>query len=40
MGVYLGVDLHTRTQTVCWCDTADGEIQQRKLDHQGGFELL
>src|SRR5215471_14636979 len=34
MSVYLGVDFHARTQTVCWCDTADGLIQQRTLDHQ------
>ncbi len=34
MPVYLGVDLHVRTQTVCWCDTADGEIHQRTLDHR------
>jgi len=34
MSVYLGVDFHTRTQTVCWCDTADGLIRQRILDHQ------
>lgn len=34
MPVYLGVDLHVRTQTVCWCDTADGVIRQRVLDHQ------
>ncbi len=33
MTVYIGVDLHVRTQTVCWCDTADGEIHQRTLDH-------
>ena len=34
MGLYLGVDFHARTQTVCWCDTADGVIQQRTLDHR------
>jgi len=34
MSVYIGVDFHTRTQTVCWCDTADGVIHQRTLDHQ------
>ncbi len=34
MGVYLGVDFHTRSQTVCWCDTADGVIEQRTLDHR------
>jgi transposase len=34
MSVYLGVDFHARTQTVCWCDTSDGLIQHRTLDHQ------
>ncbi len=34
MGVYIGVDFHARTQTVCWCDPVDGEIHQRTLDHQ------
>lgn len=34
MPVYIGVDFHTRTQTVCWCDTADGQIQERELDHE------
>ena len=34
MPVYVGVDFHVRTQTVCWCDTADGVIYQRMLDHQ------
>lgn len=33
MAVYIGVDLHVRTQTVCWMDTADGEIHQHTLDH-------
>jgi len=28
MSVYLGVDFHARTQTVCWCDTADGLIHE------------
>ncbi len=35
MAVYLGVDLHVRQQTVCWCSTADGAIQERTLDHGG-----
>jgi transposase len=26
--------LHVRTQTVCWCDTASGEQQERMLDHE------
>ncbi len=34
MGVYIGVDFHVRSQTVSWCDTAEGEIHQRRLDHQ------
>lgn len=34
MPVYVGVDFHARTQAVCWCDTATGEIQERTLDHQ------
>jgi len=34
MPVYLGVDFHARTQTVCWCDTEDGVIHQRTLDHE------
>ena len=34
MSVYLGVDFHARTQTVCWCDTADGLVHQHTLDHQ------
>jgi transposase len=32
--LYLGVDLHVRTQLVCWMNTADGEEHQRELDHQ------
>jgi transposase len=34
MAVYIGVDLHTRTQMVCWCDTADGEIHEQELEHE------
>ena len=34
MPVYVGVDFHVKTQTVCWVDTADGEIHQQTLDHQ------
>src|SRR3989442_14271451 len=33
MAVYIGVDLHVRTETVCWMNTADGEIHQHTLDH-------
>src|ERR1700719_1829343 len=31
--LYLGVDLHVRTQMVCWMDAANGELHQRELDH-------
>ena len=34
MPVYVGVDFHVKTQTVCWMDTADGEIHRQTLDHQ------
>ena len=34
MRVYIGVDLHVRTQSVCWCDTTTGEEQERMLDHE------
>jgi transposase len=34
MGVYIGVDLHVRTQTVCWVDTADDKEHQVTLDHE------
>ena len=34
MAVYIGVDLHVRTQTVCWVDTADGEEHEITLDHE------
>ena len=34
MPVYIAVDFHARSQTVCWCDTANGEIHLRTLDHQ------
>src|SRR5260370_1806476 len=34
MAVYIGVDLHVRTQTVCWVNTSDGEEHEVTLDHQ------
>jgi len=34
MTVYCGVDFHARLQTVSYCDTADGEVCQRDLNHQ------
>jgi transposase len=33
--MYIGVDLRARTQIVCWCDTADGNVNQEALHHQG-----
>lgn len=33
MAIYCGVDFHARQQTVCYCDTADGEIRLAELDH-------
>jgi transposase len=35
MTIYCGVDFHTRQQTVCYCDTANGEIHLKELDHKG-----
>jgi transposase len=35
MTVYIGVDLHVGSETVCWTDTDSGETSERKLDHQG-----
>ena len=34
MAIYCGVDFHARQQTVCYCDTADGETRLAELDHQ------
>ena len=34
MAIYCGVDFHARQQTICYCDTADGEIHLKELDHQ------
>ena len=34
MTIYCGVDFHARQQTICYCDTADGEINLRELDHK------
>ena len=33
-GFFLGVDLHARNQSICWIDTAQGEIHEARLDHQ------
>ncbi|MCA1837512.1 MAG: IS110 family transposase [Actinobacteria bacterium] len=41
MTIYCGVDFHARQQTVCYCDSAGGEISLHELDHErddvGGF---
>src|SRR5260370_34141147 len=34
MAVYIGVDLHVRTQTLCWVDDTDGEQHQLSLDNE------
>ena len=33
MAIYCGVDFHARQQFIKWCDTSDGEIQERRLLH-------
>jgi len=33
MTLYCGVDFHSRRQTVCYCDTSDGEVKIRDLHH-------
>jgi transposase len=41
MTIYCGVDFHARQQTICYCDSAGGEICLAELDHErddvGGF---
>lgn len=34
MAIYCGVDFHARQQTVCYCDSAGGEIGLQELDHE------
>jgi len=34
MTIYCGVDFHARTQTISYCDTADGEARRKELHHQ------
>jgi transposase len=34
MAVHCGVDFHSRQQLVMWCDTRDGEVHERRLDHK------
>ena len=33
MTLYCGVDFHSRRQTVCYCNTADGEVKIKDLHH-------
>jgi hypothetical protein len=40
MAIYCGVDLHARQPTGCYCDTADGEIHLKELDHQEDVRVL
>jgi transposase len=34
MTTYCGVDFHARQQTICYCDSAGGEIRLAELDHE------
>lgn len=34
MTLYCGVDFHARQQTICYCDSAGGEVRLRELDHE------
>ncbi len=34
MTIYCGVDFHVRRQTVCYCDTTDGQIHVKELRHE------
>ena len=36
MTLYCGVDFHSRRQTVCYCNTADGEVKIKDLHHYEG----
>ncbi len=33
MTLYCGVDFHSRRQSICYCDTADGEMRTKELHH-------
>ena len=33
MTLYCGVDFHSRRQTVCYCNTEDGEVKVKDLHH-------
>jgi transposase len=41
MTIYCGVDFHARQQTICYCDSAGGEVRLAELNHErddiGGF---
>jgi hypothetical protein len=34
MTLYCGVGFHARQQTVCYCDSAEGKIHRKELDHR------
>jgi transposase len=36
MTIYCGVDFHARQQTICYCDSAGGEVHLAELDHERG----
>ncbi len=36
MTLYCGVDFHSRRQTVCYCNTTDGEVKIKDLHHYDG----
>lgn len=38
MTIYCGVDFHARQQTICFCDTSDGEIRLEEL-HNGRDDI-
>jgi transposase len=37
MTIYCGVDFHARQQTICYCDSAGGEIRLAELDHERDY---
>lgn len=39
MTTYCGVDFQTRQQTICYCETADGEIHLKESGSSGGHRL-
>jgi hypothetical protein len=34
MTIYCGVDFHAGQQTICYCDTADGQVHLKELRHE------